>query len=384
VVADVGLAATVMITGEPFIISADSHVTEPADLWCQRLDRTFRDRAPRVVRDYGTDRYLLVAPGISPFPIATGFGAGKHGRDLKQHLHRGYEAARAGGWDPVERVKDQDADGVGCEVLYPTHGMKLFALADAELQRACFRVYNDWIVGFVAAFPKRLVPLALISLYDVPEGVREVERVARMGAAGVLVWGSPPETVPPYGSRTYDPVWAAAASLGLPVSLHCITSGRPEVRSRSAYVQYLDVVHDVQRSLAEIVCGGVLERFPELIVVSAENDCGWFPHFLFRLDHAHEKFGRFAACPLPLRPSEYFRRQVYATFQEDSTVSTLHDDLAAERYMWASDYPHADSTWPNSRRIIAQTLGKLPDAALKKMIGGNAARLYLSSFAESI
>jgi predicted TIM-barrel fold metal-dependent hydrolase len=365
--------------GGPLVISADSHITEPADLWCQRLDRRFRDRAPRVVRDYGADRYLFVAPGISPFPIATGFGAGKQGIELKRHLHRGYEAARAGGWDPVQRVKDQDADGVACEVLYPTHAMKLFALRDAALQQACFGVYNDWIIEFAAAFPKRLVPLALICLHDVRESVREIERAARMGAAGVLVWGAPPETVPPYGSRTYDPFWAATAALRLPVSLHCITSGQPEVRSRSAYVQYLDVIHDVQRSLAEIVCGGVLERFPDLIVVSAENDCGWLPHFLFRLDHAHERFGKFAPCPLPLRPSDYVHRQVYATFQEDSTIFATDNGFAADRFMWASDYPHADSTWPESRRIIAQTLGKLPVAVLEKLVGGNARRLYLSA-----
>jgi predicted TIM-barrel fold metal-dependent hydrolase len=360
------------------IVSADSHVTEPADLWCHRLDRNFRDKAPRVVRDYRNDRYLFVAPGISPFPIATGFGAGKEGRELKQHLNRGYEAARAGGWDPVERLRDQDADGIACEVLYPTHGMKLFALSDAELQRACFRVYNDWIVEFAVAAPTRLVPLALISLYEIPESVRELERAARMGVAGVLVWGAPPETQPSYGSRFYDPFWQAAESLGLPVSLHCITSAQPRVRSKSAYVQYLDVIHDVQHSLSEIVCGGVLERFPKLIIVSAENDCGWIPHFLFRLDHAHEKFGRFAKPPLPMRPSEYVRRQVYATFQEDSTVAQLCDNCGADRYMWASDYPHVDSTWPQSRTIIAQTLGELPDAVVMKLTGGNAARLYLS------
>jgi predicted TIM-barrel fold metal-dependent hydrolase len=360
----------------PLIISADSHVTEPADLWCQRMDRSFRSSAPRVVRDYGSDRYLFVAPGIQPFPIATGFGAGKRGPELKHHIHRGYEAARAGGWDPLERIKDQDADGVACEVLYPTHGMKLFGLPDAELQRACFRAYNDWILEFAAVFPARLIPLALISLFDVSESVREMERMARLGARGALVWGSPPEDVPPYGSPLYDPFWEAAGALRLPVSLHCITCGRPKVRSQSAYVQYLDVIHDVQRSLAEIVCGGALNRFPELVLVSAENDCGWFPHFLFRLDHAHEKFCKFARSPLPSRPSEYVRRQVYATFQEDTTVPGVCDDFAAQRYMWASDYPHADSTWPESRRIIAETLGELPDALVRKLIGENAARLY--------
>jgi predicted TIM-barrel fold metal-dependent hydrolase len=364
------------MTAAPFIVSADSHVTEPADLWLHRLDRKYRDHAPRVVRDYGNDRYLFVAPGISPFAIATGFGAGKQAHELKQHLRRGYEAARAGGWDPVERVKDQDADGVACEILYPTHGMKLFALPDADLQRACFRVYNDWIVEFSQSCRARLVPLAAISLYDIAASVREVERAARQGARGVLVWGAPPENLPPFGSPIYDPFWAAVSSVALPVSLHCITSGQPQIKSKSPYVQYLDVIHDVQRSLAEIVCGGVLERFPGLTIVSAENDCGWFPHFLFRLDHAHERFGRFAACPLQLRPSEYVQHHVYATFQEDTTVPLVCDSYAADRYMWASDYPHADSTWPDSRRIIAQTLGGLPRAVAAKLAGENAARLY--------
>lgn len=365
------------MTPAPFIVSADSHVTEPADLWLHRLDRKYRDRAPRVLRDYGCDRYLFVAPGISPFAIATGFGAGKHGGELKRHLRRGYEAARAGGWDPLARLKDQDEDGIACEVLYPTHGMKLFALPDADLQRACFRAYNDWIAEFAVPCRARLVPLAAISLYDIADSVREVARVARSGIGGVLIWAAPPETMPSFGSRLYDPFWDAVSGLGLPVSLHCLTSAQPRTRSASAYVQYLDTINDVQRSLAEIVCGGVLERFPGLTIVSAENDCGWLPHFMFRLDHAHEKFGRFAAQPLRLRPSDYIQRQVYATFQEDSTVPLLCGEFAADRYMWASDYPHADLTWPDSRQIIEQALGKLPASVVTKLTGENAGRLYL-------
>jgi len=339
------------------IISADSHVTEPADLWCERLDRSLRGRAPRVVRDYATDRYLFVAPGVRPFAIATGFGAGKQGHDLKRHIHRGYEAARPGGWDPAARIADQDADGVSCEVLYPTHGMRLFALPDAELQRACFRAYNDWIVELASYDRARLIALGAISLYDVGSAVAELERVGRLGAAGVLIAGSPPLGQPTYGSRAYDPFWAAAEALRLPVSLHCITSGSArQTVSTSPYVQYLDVIYDVQRSLAELVCGGVLERFPALAVVSAENDCGWFPHFLHRLDHAHERFCKHSAEPLAFPPSVYVRRQVYATFQDDPTGPLTWRQFGEDNYLWASDYPHVDSTWPDSRDTIARTL----------------------------
>jgi predicted TIM-barrel fold metal-dependent hydrolase len=362
------------------VVSADSHVTEPADLWCARLDRAHRERAPRVVRDFASDRYLFVAPGIRPFAVASGFGAGKRGDELKRHLHRGYEAARPGGWDPAARLADQDLDGVACEVLYPTHGMKLFALPDAALQRACFRAYNGWVAEFAAHAPSRLVALAVVSLFDVATAVGDVARAAAAGARGVMIWGAPPHGAPPYGDRVYDPFWAAAAAHGLPVSLHSISSGSPHVApasgAASAYVQYLDVIHDVQRSLAEIVCGGVLERFPELIVVSAENDCGWFPHFLFRLDHAYERFGKDAASPLREHPSAYVRRQVYATFQDDPTGFASSDGFAASNGMWASDYPHVDSTWPRSPESIAETFANVSDDVAARVLHGNATRLY--------
>jgi len=359
------------------VISADSHVTEPADLWCERLDRRLRDRAPRVVRDYVSDRYFFVAPGVAPFAIATGFGAGKSGDELKRHLHAGYEGARPGGWSPAERLEDQDADGVACEVLYPTHGMRLFALHDAELQRACFRAYNDWIAEFAAFDRARLVPLGLVSLYEIDGAVRELARIAGLGLAGVLIPSEPAPGQPAYGDRSYDPLWEAAASLGLPVSLHCITSASGhEPKSLSACVQYLDVIHEVQRALAEIVCGGVLERFPTLAIVSAENDCGWLAHFMYRLDHAHERFGRYAEAPLPLAPSAYVRRQVYATFQEDPTGIRAAGEFGAENYLWASDYPHVDSTWPRSKEAIAHALDGVPERILRKIVCDNAARLY--------
>ena len=210
------------------IISADSHVVEPADLWCERLDRRYRDRAPRVVRDYARDRYLFVAPGVAPFAVATGFGAGKRGQELKRHLARGYEAARPGALDPVARLADQDADGVGCELLYPTHGMRLFSLPDAVLQRACFRVYNDWIVSFAAHARNRLVPLALISLHDIGEAVRELERVARLGVAGAVIWALSPQGNLRTGAAPMIPFGAPYRRWGCP----CPCTPSPAVAPR--------------------------------------------------------------------------------------------------------------------------------------------------------
>src|SRR6266436_1557590 len=163
------------------VISADSHVMEPADLWQARLDKKFRDQAPRVVKNENRAGFSFTAPGMTPFPAAGGFAIGKSGDELKEHLTKGYEAARPSGWDPAERLKDQDVDGVEAEVLYTTLGMRLFSLEDAALQRACFRAYNDWLAEFCSFNPKRLVGNALVSLEDIGEGIKELERCARIG-----------------------------------------------------------------------------------------------------------------------------------------------------------------------------------------------------------
>src|SRR5216684_7827944 len=152
---------------EMHVMSADSHVMEPADFWATRLDVKYRDQAPRVVKNDKGAGYIFVAPGISPFPVAGGFGTGRSGKELREHMSKGYEAARPSGWDPVERIKDQEIDGVEAEVLYTTLGMPLFGLDDAALQRGCFGVYNDWVAEFRSHSPKRFHPIALISLEDI-------------------------------------------------------------------------------------------------------------------------------------------------------------------------------------------------------------------------
>jgi hypothetical protein len=160
------------------VISADSHVIEPGDLWTRRLDRSYADRAPRVGTNPIGPGYWLMAPGINPFPLGPNIATGKSGTELSDHLDKGYEGARSSGWDPVERIKDQEIDGVEAEVLYTTLGMPLFALPDVELQRACFAVYNDWLAEFCSHDPKRLLGVPLISLDDIGLAVAELERSA--------------------------------------------------------------------------------------------------------------------------------------------------------------------------------------------------------------
>jgi predicted TIM-barrel fold metal-dependent hydrolase len=359
------------------VISADSHMMEPADLWVERLDRSYRDRAPKVIKRPDKDGQLFVAPGIKPFPVAGAFGIGKSGQELKEHMKKGYEAARPSGWDPVERIKDQDIDGVQAEVLYTSNGMALFALDDADLQRACFRVYNDWVAEFASHNRRRLHPIALISLEDVGEGVRELERCAKLGLKGAMIWGSAPADRP-YSSEVYDPFWQAASELAMPLSLHVITGRErgPAQGFRTLTTYYMNLIHEVQRSLSTIIFGGVLQRFPRLRIVSAENDTGWLPHFMYRADHAWEKFGTIGSQTIPRRPSDYIRGQIWATFQDDPVGPATYKFFGEDNYMWASDFPHTDSTWPNSLKIIERDFAEVPDPVVSKIVYENAAKLY--------
>ena len=374
---------------EMHVMSADSHVMEPADFWATRLDVKYRDQAPRVVKNDKGAGYVFVAPGISPFPVAGGFGTGRSGTELKEHLSKGYEAARPSGWDPAERIKDQDIDGVEAEVLYTTLGMRLFSLDDAGLQRACFGAYNDWLAEFCSYNPKRLVGNALVSLEDIGEGIKELERCARIGLRGAMIWGSAPEDRP-YSSRMYDPFWQAASELEMPLSLHVITGrGREsklEVDPKTGNIvslagptrleMYANVIHEIQRSLTSLIVSGVLERFPRLKLVSAENDVGWLPHYMYRLDHAWEKYSALTPEPLPLKPSDYMRRQLWATFQDDPVGPGTYKFFGTNNYMWASDFPHTDSTWPNSRKVIERDFAGVPDDVTRKIVYENAAKLY--------
>jgi len=369
------------------VISADSHMTEPADLWTTRLDARYRDRAPEVIVHPKSRSLLFVAEGAAPFPVASGFAAGRSGKELEEFMRAGYEEARPSGWDPVERIADQELDGIDAEVLYPTLGMILFSIPDAELQRACFATYNDWLAEFCRHDPRRLYGVGLVSLEDPLQAVRDAERVASQGMRGAMIWGSPPDDRP-YSSDAYDPFWEAASDLGLPVSLHIITGRGRQARrlgasmekrvdpQRNPGITYATVTHEVQETIATLVFGGVLERHPRLQVVSAENDVGWLPHFMYRMDHGFEKYGTMLPEKLSMKPSDYLRRQLRATFQDDPIGPATWSLFGEDNYMWASDFPHSDSTFPDSHAWIDRSFAAVPAEVRRKIVYENVARLY--------
>ena len=358
------------------MISSDSHMSEPLDLWVSRVDKAYRDRAPQALIDPpGKKGTFITYEGLPPHPVGIGVAAGKSNEEKKDFFDTADYPADRPGADPAGRIRDNELDGVEAEVLYTTLGFRTFWLKDAGLQEACFRAYNDWLAEFCSYDPKRLVGLGMISLYDPKEGAKELERCAELGLKGAAVWSSPPESQP-YSSDIYDPFWAAAQEMNLPVSLHVVTGmrgvGRDDPAPGDRYKGASTQAYEIQESLSRIILSGVLERFPTLTVISAEYDCGWLPFFFQKLDARVERGG----FDLSLKPSEYFQRQMYATYIDDYVGVGMRDLIGADRMMWSSDYPHAASTWPNSQDYVNRDFEGANEEDRYKITRGNVAKLY--------
>ena len=368
------------------LLDADSHVSEPLNLWQTRLAAKYRDKAPRMLTEFEgkPGAWWVIEEGRRPHNVILGFGAGKSVEELQQFL-RGfsYAGAHQGGWDPAQRVKDMDADGVRGDVLYTTLGFRMFWIKDAGFQRACFQVYNDWLAEFCSYAPKRLKGVALISLYDPKQGARDLEDCVRKGLAGALIWASPPDELP-FFSEIYDPFWEAAQELGVPLSLHEFAGferiyweANPERRSIAGAV----ASHEVETTFATFILSGILERFPRLKLISAELNCGWLAYFLQRMDKTFESRGeRLRGSPFPtkltMKPSEYFRRQLYATFIDDRFGVAHRHEIGVGNLLWSSDFPHSATFWPHSREKIAHDFEGVSEEDKRRILCDNAAQLY--------
>ena len=350
------------------IISADSHVVEPFDLWQRGLPPAMRERAPRIEEQDG--RWVFVVEGIPPRKMG-GTGGATNG-DGDEHAER----MRSGGWDPDQRVVDLDEDGVWGEVLYPTIALFGFMIPDQELRQACARVYNDWLGETFAPDP-RFAAAALIPVQDIDFAVSEIERAASLGLRSAMLPISPPDDRR-YNDAAYDPIWAAAAAHGFPVSFHVGTGANPvtERGPGGAVINYVEVGLGAPRTLAYLAASGVLERHPELHVVMVECGAGWLAWLMERMDEAFEEHAGWVKPKLAEPPSFYVRRQGHVTFGNDASGVENRAFTGVEPLLWASDYPHPEGTWPHTRETLARIFGHVSDAEREAITGGTTQSLY--------
>ena len=383
-------------------ISADSHVVEGRAVFTGLAQR-FGDEAPRIM-DVGdqVDAIVVPARGMRGVSVARmGMAATrlarnepldrKRGRkpdvahmqapELVALFNKGYAGMRRGLVDGAHRYEDQDVDGLAAEFLYPGF-FGMFSFENTALLVALQKNYNDWLYDYTAASKGRLFGLPALPIQDPEAATAEIDRVIKMGFKGACI----PCTSPahrPYFDDAYEPVWVRAEEAGLPLSMHVGTNAYvpPARRSRpwraDAIADYAASQGTVQRTIVEFMCRGVCDRHPHLKIVVAEFNAGWIAHWLDRVDQGLQRERRnmdepFTGAP----PQEVWRRQFYATIEDDRPALATREFIGVDNLMWGSDYPHTDSTWPCSVAVLDELFEHVPDEDRAKITRANVKALY--------
>ena len=390
------------------MISADCHLDLcwlPTDLFVTRAVADMRDRMPHVID--GPKGKTWVTKNGANLGLVNGMGSA--GREyVPGRIHRADRMAETGLYedgkkgirrlsDPDLRLRDQDRDGVQAEVLYGILGAT-GRMNDPEATVEVMRIYNEWLADFCASHPERYAGLASIPNHPIEAAVAEVERVAKRGAVRGLDIANSPD-LQPLWDPSWNPLWDVVDACGLPIHFHTIGTRLPEglqrlvhmgsdlsrapadatpEDKRLARMAFATHITGFQINMAGVVTslifGGVLERYPRIRVVLGEAGIGWIPYVLWRMDAEWED--QFKDLSLTMPPSEYWRRQCWATYQTDPVGLKLLDDLGSDKIMWGSDFPHPDGVWPDSREYIAREMADLPAEIRRKIVCENAARLY--------
>jgi predicted TIM-barrel fold metal-dependent hydrolase len=371
-------------------ISADCHIDLiwlPPDLFTSHASAALKERMPYVIDSPKGKRW--VAKNGANFGLMNGMGSA--GREyIPGQIHRSDRMASTGLYDdgrkgirrltdPELRLKDQARDGVQGEVLYGILGASM-RLNDDEAATEMLRIYNEWLADFCRTHPERYAGLACIPGHDLDAAVAEVRRVAK---EGVLRGLDIPlrHGMTPLWDPWWEPLWQAAAEVRLPVHFHTIGGGLPDftkLKPKVARAAFAAVITSFQMYMAQplmsMIFGSVLEHHPDFKLVIGESGIGWIPYVLDHMDLEWED--QFKDLDLRMRPSEYWYRQCYATYQSDRIGIKLLDEIGEDNIMWGSDFPHPDGVWPDSQEYIQRELGHLRPEVRHKIICGNAARLY--------
>ena len=390
------------------MISADCHLDLcwlPTDLFVTRATAHMRDRMPHVI-DGPKGKTWVTKKGAT---LGLVNGMGSAGREyVPGRIHRADRMAETGLYedgkkgirrlsDPDLRLRDQDRDGVQAEVLYGILGAT-GRMNDPEATVEVMRIYNEWLAEFCTRHPERYAGLASIPNHPIEAAIAEVERVAKRGAVRGLDIANSPD-LKPLWDPSWNALWQVIDACGLPIHFHTIGTRLPEDLQRLVHMgsdlsrapadATADEKHLARMAFAthitgfqinmagvltSVIFGGVLERYPRIRVVLGEAGIGWIPYVLWRMDAEWED--QFKDLSLTMPPSEYWRRQCWATYQTDPVGLKLIDELGADKIMWGSDFPHPDGVWPDSREYIAREMAAVPADIRRKIVCENAARLY--------
>jgi uncharacterized protein len=372
------------------LISCDDHLDLgqlPPDLWKERLPAALRDRAPCIGERDGLAVWMCDgkvwgnwagkprdpdAP-VAPKPIYSALDRGGM-TDFSQRRPA----------HPELRLQDMDRDGVETQVIFGP----IFQIStdDPVLRVACYRTYNDFLGELCSAAPDRLVGVPMLP--EMPEAATaELYRLARKG--GVRQVNLQIANIKPsLDDPAWESLWTALEETGIILAWHITVFGlKPGARAAgkpaSVFENTKGFMANFLEPFVDLFAWGILERHPKLRLVMAEAGTGWLPWLVEELDYRHwrlweakEYWADKGGIDLVTKPSELFRRQIYATFQEDHVAMSLIPFFGEGHLLWASDYPHPDSVWPNSRAAIERQMRDLSPELRRKLTHDNAAALY--------
>lgn len=400
------------MTGGLRFVDADGHVLEPPTGMVAHAPPGWEERVWHLeVDERGREWAVMDGRRVSANGLALSGTAGMSEEDRfrAQRLELKYTEVRPAAWDAEARLADLDADSIDQSVLYPTLLLGIPSYPDPVFADVQCRVYNDWLSEHVTKGGRgRLFGVGVVPQQDIALAAAEIRRVATLpGMVGVMLRPNPTADWKPFHDAVYEPLWKAASDTGLPVGFHpylaadlpgaCrglrinrlgtsasptpspgeVQPGDPDI-DNVFFTQAISNPFDTMTSMAFLLAGGVCERFPDLKLVFLESNGGWLVPWLERLDHHHEVF----PWDVPLlkhKPSEYFRRQCWISFDPDeSTLAfTAASPLCgADRIVWASDYPHPDAKFPGTTRELAEAVASLPAKDQTRIAGDNARELY--------
>jgi predicted TIM-barrel fold metal-dependent hydrolase len=384
-----------MLEGSVQLISVDDHVIEPPNVWVDRLAAKWRDRGPRIVEvdghkldwEYDGRRYPLAMQGSRQTrrfrsddesheqANAESTNGDSEGLLLAQALAdqgteivaRHYDDMIPGCYDPKARVADMDADGITGGILFATFprycGQTFLEAKDHELGLACVQAYNDWMIDeWCAAAPDRFIPMVIPPLWDPDLAAAEIQRTAAKGAKAVSFSENPvPLGLPSFVTDHWDPLFAAAEDADVVICMHIGSSSKMNVPSPEASpaVPIALCGLNSMSATADLIFSGLLIRHPKVRIALSEGGSGWVPYLLERMDYTWERTR--LSVDRSVAPSELFRRHFWTCFISDHAAVQNRYEIGVEKLMWECDYPHNDSNWPSSRKLLEEELADVPD-----------------------
>jgi predicted TIM-barrel fold metal-dependent hydrolase len=366
------------------IIDADAHVNEPPELWQERVPAKWKARAPRVERSDKGEIWLF-DDGKEKWPVGLTATAGQSYWQIGP-MGQTYDTMRPGSFEKQARLEDLDADGIWAQVLYPSvtlKGARIYS-KERELQLACVRAYNEWLLDFCEGTGGRLIPQAILPTTGLDDTVAELEWAMKHGHKGAVISSFPNGSLEPAAED--ERFWSVVQDADFPIAVHIGSFLRqPPTGGRTwttlAFVglaawtkaggQTLGVVCD-------ILFSGIFERFPKLKVVFVEANIGWIPTLCEQSDDMFKRYRWFTNAVKEMRsmPSEIFYRNMWATFMIDRVGVEMRHHMNVDHLMWSTDYPHSGTDWPDSRITIERQFRGVPKDEVEKMLSTNCAGLY--------